>query len=132
MKIVITAGAGHEILDADVRPIAHVGHHALMHAAMREARQFVGIRRPYRNAVCLGEPDDGRQPMLVGCLRTCRHGELGHAFRAQRFEDGVDAVDAHLVVLGAIAAPCWAFIAAPCWALSLHRALVQSTLQRQR
>src|SRR5437762_3600874 len=59
------------------------------------AGQFVAIRRPYRNAVCLGEPDDGRQPMLVGCLRTCRHGELGHAFRAQRFEDGVDAVDLH-------------------------------------
>ena len=57
------------------------------------AIELVGGHPANRDAVFLGEADDGGQP-LVGAGRDMDH---GCAPRAQRFEHRVDAVDAHSV-----------------------------------
>jgi hypothetical protein len=71
--------------------ILDVGDDTLVHAALRKAIQLVAFGAPHRNPLLLRQTHHLVEP-IVGAQR---HPQRRHAFRAQGFDDGVDAVDPH-------------------------------------
>ena len=71
--------------------VVDVRHDSLMHPALRKPIELVDLRPAHRNALLLREAHHIVEPVV----RAERHAQRRDALRAQGFDYGVDAVDAH-------------------------------------